>query len=133
MPTAILTYDDAPKSSNRNTGVGGRGNPHGIAREKGRWEGIFQVLLMKERVPRPLRHVKATAELQFRDKRRRDADNFYFPISKPLGDALVKGGWLEDDNPDYYAFERVRIHPERLEDPPPLVKAKLVIVLEYEL
>jgi hypothetical protein len=129
VPTAILTYDDAPPSSNVNTGVGGRGNPHGIARTKGKWEGIYGMLLLAAKVPRGLSVVRVNPQLQFRSKNRRDGDNFYFPISKPLGDCLVRGGWLEDDTPDHYQCERVRIEVGadiRL-------KARMTLEIEYEL
>jgi hypothetical protein len=83
MARAVLSYDETPPSSNTNKGVGGRGHPKSVARTKGRWEGIFQMMLMERRVPRRLAKVNVTAELQFVHARRRDADNFYFAIAKP--------------------------------------------------
>lgn len=130
MNTWTMFYDEVPPSSNTNSGVGGRGHWQGVAKTKLKWEGIFQYMLMAAKVPRPLPSVTVFAELQFRDKRRRDSDNYYFAISKPLGDALVKGGWLVDDNPDYYAFNRVKISETRLVSPNPLVKGRLTLRLE---
>lgn len=37
-------------------------------------------------------------KLFFKGKRRRDIDNFWFPVSKFLNDALVEKGILEDDD-----------------------------------
>lgn len=109
MPTVTMTYDQTPPSSNTNAGVGGRGNPHTVAKTKRTWEGIYGLMLMQAGVPRRLTMVKVRPKLEFRTKGRRDGDNFYMPISKPLGDVLVKGGWLEDDTPDHYQMERVKI------------------------
>lgn len=132
MPTATCFVDETPPSSNTNTGVGGRGNPKGISRTKGKWEGIFAMLLMAERVPRHLTRVRVYPELRFKTKNRRDADNFYFAVSKPLGDAMVKGGWLPDDTPEFYACERPEI-VVGYTDLKPLSKGLLVLKLEYEL
>lgn len=74
-------------------------------RQKQEWEGTFAYLLVKFKVPRDLLHVHVDAELQFKDRRRRDADNFYAAISKPLADAMVKGGWLHDDGPEHYEMD----------------------------
>lgn len=42
--------------------------------------------------------VRFEYELHFKGKRRRDMDNFWFPVSKFLNDALVEKGILEDDD-----------------------------------
>lgn len=131
MKTAVLSYDEAPPSSNKNSGVGGRGDPRGIARTKGKWEGIFAMLLMVERVPRGLSHVHVTPELKFRTKNQRDCDNFYLPISKPLADAMVKGGWLPNDTPEFYTMDRVSIEVG-YDGLPPLSKGRVILRLDYE-
>lgn len=130
--TVVVRHNAVPPSANTNTGVGGRGKPQAIGKTKGEWEGLFAKMLMEAKVPRHLSLVKVRAELQFRDKRRRDLDNFHFPISKPLGDALVKGGWLKDDTPDHFVFEGVTMSKERLEHPLPTVKGKLTLTITYE-
>lgn len=101
--------DDVPPSSNTNTGVGGRGHPKAIARTKRVWQEVFGGLLMAAGVPRGLEFMQVRPRLEFRTRSRRDGDNFYFAISKPLGDILTKGGWIPDDTPDHYYFERVSI------------------------
>jgi hypothetical protein len=128
---AQVYVDETPPSSNTNTGVGGRGNPKAIARTKGEWEGKFAALLMAARIPRNLEYVKVTPYLEFKRKGKApDADNFYFAISKPLGDALQKGGWLPDDDPDHYICERPRIEMGA-EGLPQLAKGRLVLEIEY--
>jgi Holliday junction resolvase RusA-like endonuclease len=129
--TVTLVHDEAPPSSNTNSGVGGRGNPHSVARTKGQWEGTFAKLLMMARVPRHLSKVKVIPRLEFRTATRRDGDNFYFAISKPLGDCLTKGGWLEDDTPDHYECERVRVEVG-CKDLPKHVKSRMTLELTYE-
>lgn len=131
MKQVELTHTQAPPSSNTNTGVGGRGDPRAIARRKGEWEGTFAMLLMVAKVPRNLTRVRAFPRLKFRTKTVRDADNFYFPISKPLGDALKKGGWLPDDGPEFFQCERVEIVVGAT-DLPKHMKSSMSIRLEYE-
>lgn len=129
--TVTVYYDDIPPSSNTNSGVGGRGDPRGIARTKRQWEGIFQALLMGAKVPRRRTKIKVVPRLQFRTKHRRDADNFYFAVSKPLGDALSKGGWLVDDDFERYECERPLIEVG-VTDLPRLAKSRLVLEVTYE-
>lgn len=133
MRTQVRTYvDQTPPSSNTNTGVGGRGKPQAIARTKKEWQGLCAVMLMAAKVPRKLSYVKVKPTLQFkRNGKAPDADNFYFAISKPLGDALQLGGWLVDDDPAHYACERPEIEMG-VTDLPPLVKGRLTLNIEYE-
>jgi Holliday junction resolvase RusA-like endonuclease len=46
--------------------------------------------------------VKMEFKFYFTTKRRRDIDNFLFPVSKYLCDSLTKRGILVDDNMKYY-------------------------------
>lgn len=131
MPSVTVYVDQVPPSSNENTGVGGRGNPKGVSRTKKAWEGIFQMLLMQAKVPRRVDRIHVKPQLKFRTKHRRDADNFYFAVGKPLGDALVKGGWLVDDDYTRYEMERVEIEVG-VTDLPPLAKGRTVLIVTYE-
>lgn len=128
--TTTIVHDVVPPSSNTNTGVGGRGHPAAIGRTKSEWEGTFAFLLIAARIPRNLASVKVTPRLRFRTANKRDGDNFYFPISKPLGDALTKGGWLPDDTPDHYHMERVVIEVG-CKDLKPHVKGEMILEVEY--
>lgn len=132
MPSVIAYLDEAPPSANTNTGVGGRGKPQAVARTKSEWEGKFAAAVMAARLPRRLTFVRVIPQLQFKRKGKApDSDNFHFPISKPLGDALVKGGWLADDNPDCYACERPRMEMG-VTGLPPLAKARTTLEIHYE-
>ena len=42
-----------------------------------------------------------TYTLYFKGNRKKDVDNYTFPVHKFLMDALVEGGVIEDDNYDY--------------------------------
>jgi len=128
--TVMLSYDQAPPSSNKNYGIGGRGHPQAIARTKRRWEQIWMAELMRRQVPRGCSYVRATALVEYADRRRRDSDNLYFPISKPLGDSLTKVGIIEDDDPRHYAFERpvISIGVEGLNR---ITKSRITIMLTY--
>jgi hypothetical protein len=105
----LVHEGELPKSLN----VLGSGNRHVYQREKQKWEGIFQVYLLKQRVPRRLAYVEAQGVLTVPDKRRRDSGNFRFFIEKALGDTLQKGGWLEDDDHTRYRFGDVTIKYEK--------------------
>lgn len=107
--TTRVGHAQVPPSANRNTGVGGRGSPHAIARTKKAWGDVFGAMMMEAHIPRGLTRVRVTPWLTFRGPQRRDGDNFYFPIAKPLGDVLKAGGWIPDDTPDHFQVERVRI------------------------
>lgn len=52
----------------------------------------------------PCSHVFAEGEVTFPDRRKRDQGNFRMLLEKALGDVLVAGGWLPDDDWDHYEF-----------------------------
>lgn len=128
-----LTYDDTPASLNAG-GTGSRRHWSVGAKEKKRWEGIYAVLLMKERVPRGMTRAAVSALLEFRTPARRDSENYRPGLSKPFADALVAGGWLPDDHEDLFELTKVVCSREWLTDLPPssLVKSRMTIVLEAE-
>lgn len=76
---------------------------------KQQWQQFCGIALMEQAVPRGLEVVSASAELHFKQRRRRDEDNFKVVISKALGDALVEGGWLDDDTADRFSFGAVQL------------------------
>lgn len=115
-----LELPETPPSFNA---VGHTGNRWTWTRAEKKWRETFETLLMVERVPRKLLAVDASASLRFPSKRKRDEGNYRTILEKALGDALTNGGWLPDDNPDYYTFGRVRFHPEKGD---PLTKVTLV-------
>lgn len=86
-------------------GAGARQHWSVGARAKKQWQNTFAFLLMECGLPRDLARVHVLTELHFKDHRRRDADNYYSSISKPLADAMVQGGWLPDDGPEHYAMD----------------------------
>lgn len=128
MSTYKLVYDDAPASVNAGGG-GARANHFAAHREKKKWEGIFWLLLLTEKVPKPLsHHVRITIELQFRQRRNRDAENLRHPIVKPLLDAMVRGGWLLDDTEEHVEVERLYILDEPLRVGRPIQKRLTVTI-----
>lgn len=104
-----LTLHETPPSLNRFTG-GGRGPYH---RAKKQWQQQLGTALMVAGVPRGLRSVKANAVLTFPVKRRRDEGNLRFLLEKALGDILVEGGWLADDQGGDFEFGRLAFAEER--------------------
>ncbi len=89
------------------------------------WQQWFSIALMEQGVPRGLASVTAQATIRFKQRRRRDEGNFRALIEKSLGDALVQGGWLEDDTPDLYRFGRVELFA-------PVDRPETIVVLDYE-
>jgi hypothetical protein len=87
--------------------VAGRSNRWAFSRPKKQWQRDLAVALMAIGVPRNLHRVEASAVLSFTTARRRDEGNFRVILEKALGDALVEGGWLEDDTPDHFRFGAV--------------------------
>lgn len=103
--TLTLVYEDVPPSFNV---VGARQGGIAFHRQKKRWQGIFEDLMLATGFPRDWEEIVCSAELQFPEKRKRDEGNFRVLIEKALGDALVNGGWIEDDDYEHYRFERVK-------------------------
>lgn len=80
---------------------------------------------MEQGVPRKLKSARAKATIRFKQRRRRDEGNFRVILEKALGDALVEGGWLEDDTSDYYRFGEVTLFA-------PCSRPETIVVLDYE-
>lgn len=100
-----LALPDCPPSLNR---IGSRGRSHWpYTRAKQLWEGMLWGYLHTSGLPKGVSQVWASAHLRFPDKRKRDEGNFRFMLEKALGDMLVKGGYLEDDDADRYSFQRL--------------------------
>lgn len=111
MTIATIRVSTTPPSINTNAV---RSHWRGFHTAKKTWQAQFETLLMQARVPRPIPAkgpVAAVATLTFPMRRRRDGENFRPVLSKALGDALVNGGWLDDDT-DQHWWLRLTINPE---------------------
>jgi hypothetical protein len=133
MPTAtfVLAHDEVPASLNKG-GAGSRRHWSAGAREKKRWEGLFFVMLLSEKVPKGASHIRVRVDLEFTAPARRDSENFRPAFSKPFADALVKGGWLADDTDEFFTLESVRCSKQWLKPKHPGVKGRTTIVLEAD-
>jgi hypothetical protein len=116
-----IRHSATPPSLNA---VGSRGHWREFHQAKREWQTIFEQLLIGSSLPRGCTQVGAGARLTFKVERRRDEGNFRTLIEKSLGDALVNGGWLPDDTPDYF-----RMGPVVLEKGD---RAATIVVLYYE-
>lgn len=110
---AVLEVPGTPKSFNE---VGLRTHWAVGRRHKKQWEADFVTALLLTKVPLGLDSVRATARIEFKQRRRRDEGNFRVLIEKALGDALVgdrrawpDGRWLPDDTPEHYQFGAVEL------------------------
>jgi hypothetical protein len=101
---AVLSIPGTPPSYNTLVHAHWRKNQ----RAKQDWQQRCEIVLLEARVPRGLQLVTATALIHHKQFRRRDEGNFRVVLEKALGDALTNGGWLPDDTPDHYRFERLR-------------------------
>jgi hypothetical protein len=97
----VVALPDTPPSFNE---VGHTGNRWAWTKAKKLWQRDMETGLMVNQVPRGLVSVTAAAILHFPTKRRRDEGNYRTLLEKCLGDALVNGGWLDDDTPDQFRF-----------------------------
>lgn len=82
----------------------GSGDQHTYIAMKERLEEAFTAVLDASGLPRGLAGVTVEAMVIIGDKQKRDEGNVRFFLEKALGDALVAGGWLEDD----------QFYPERM-------------------
>lgn len=126
-----IVYDDVPPSLNKvATNAGGAtGKSWAYLRAKRMWGLIFRALLGHEAgttavVPKPgtkatmieipvnrdgelphgMARVLVEGAVTFPDRIRRDQGNYRSTIEKFLGDALVEGGWIPDDDWSHYEF-----------------------------
>lgn len=82
----------------------GSGDPTMYRAQKAQWQTLLAELLAATDLPKGLAHVLVEGEVTFPTRQRRDQGNFRFLIEKALGDALVDGGWLDDDDWTRYEF-----------------------------
>lgn len=104
LETYEIALPGTPPSFNK---VGHSGNRWTWTNTKKQWEGYCVVALLSAPVPKKLSFVRANAWLFFKQERRRDEGNYRTLLEKCLGDALQLG-WLEDDDPEHFVFDRVR-------------------------
>jgi hypothetical protein len=82
----------------------GSGDPRTYMAMKERLEEAFTEALDESGLPRGLEGVTVEAMVTIGDRSKRDEGNVRFFLEKALGDALVAGGWLEDDQ--FYPVRR---------------------------
>lgn len=76
------------------------------------WQALFREALGETSLPKPLGYVLVEGTVTFPDRGRRDQGNFRVVIEKALGDALVEGGWLDDDDWARYEFGQLSMRVE---------------------
>lgn len=107
-----LEISDTPPSMN-SPSSGFKGNHHEGARMKKRWQSNFEGMLMAEAVPRDNLRAIAGAYMRFPRLGRRDSGNYSMLAEKALGDALVNGRWIPDDDADRFFFAGVEFVASR--------------------
>lgn len=91
-----MVHHAYPSSMNE----GGSGYNHAAYQgAKQAWEAVFARMLLTAGVPSPLSHVLVEGEWTFPQRYGQgpDQENYRYPCSKYLGDALQLGGWLSND------------------------------------
>lgn len=76
------------------------------------WEAMFLEKLTEAEMP-ICQRVTVEGEVTFPTRIRRDQGNFRFLTEKALGDALVAGGWLADDDWTRFEFGGFAMRVER--------------------
>lgn len=131
--TYVITMKETPLSINAQGG-GTRANPYAAAREKKRWEGQYLLELLAARVEKRMSFctVHVTLRFKHRSGKGRDAENYRQPVIKPLADALQAGGYLENDNEEWFKVDDVTVEEGIPEWPhaDPRVKSEMIVRLE---
>lgn len=91
----------------------GDGNRFAYRAMKETWEERLGALLGDAELPTGLARVTVEGVLTVPDRKRRDQGNHRFLLEKALGDALVDGGWLEDDDWSRYEFGGLQLVYEK--------------------
>lgn len=103
-----IEIPNCPPSLNQ---VGGRSHWTSWSKAKKSWQAEVTRQLEYIELPKGQTQLTAGARLRFPKVRRRDSDNHTALLAKATGDALVKGGWLPDDEPQFFFFEPVCFDP----------------------
>lgn len=91
-----ITINEIPPSNNKY--MGNSHNFNEYRREKERWHWLIRAAINRAQKPKnPLARATVNITYYFKDKRRRDPDNY---SGKMLLDPLVKEGILKDDSFD---------------------------------
>jgi hypothetical protein len=107
----VIEIAETPPSLNQ---VGSRGHWHTFYGQKTRWQNQIEMWLIAKHGAHPLEvPVTVRARLRFPQYRERDEGNFRMLLEKSVGDALVNGGWIPTDTPEYYRFQTVEFAPEK--------------------
>jgi hypothetical protein len=106
MPIRIELHDYTPPSLNR---IGSRGSWRVWHREKKELQDMIGLLLLREVSPKRKlgTPVIMDATLWFPQQRNRDEGNYRSLLEKSAGDALVSGGWIPDDTPEGFRFQKI--------------------------
>jgi hypothetical protein len=107
---AELVLPRTPPSMNNNQI---RSHWRGFHIEKKSWQEEIGQLLMLARLPRNGERAIAGARMRFPKGGRRDSGNFKGVVEKALGDALVEGRYIPDDDDQRYVFTGVEFEDER--------------------
>jgi hypothetical protein len=82
----------------------GSGDMRAYQAQKQQWESLLSDLLAASDLPKGLAHVLVEGEATFPTRAPRDQGNHRFMLEKALGDALERGGWIENDDWSRYEF-----------------------------
>ncbi len=109
LPKGHADHRGAPDSFNV---MAGR-DPNVYRRIIENWAPVLTAALAVSGLPKGLAGVVVEGEVSFGDNTDRDQGNHRVMIEKALGDALVRGGWLESDTWTRYEFGGLQRREER--------------------
>lgn len=102
-----LLHQGYPPSMNIQMQASGSKARYAYQNVKDAWqEQLYRLLRASEL--RPVEAVLVEGQMCFPDRRRRDQGNFRYMLEKALGDALVEGGYIADDDWQHYSFGNLR-------------------------
>lgn len=124
--TYVLSVREAPRSNNRRYAT--RGHAHA---EKKRWQALFLSELMVAKAAKGMRFCSAEIAVRWKRRNHQDIENFRDNVIKPLADALVAGGYLNDDTSDWFHVADMRAeYPPEWPYADPRLKCEVVVKLE---
>lgn len=106
---AEIVIPRTPPSMNTNAI---RSHWSGFQREKKAWQEEIGFSLMAAQLPRHGQRAMCGARMRFEKRGRRDSGNFQGVVEKALGDALVAGLWIPDDDAERFVFAGVEFDDE---------------------
>jgi hypothetical protein len=128
--TYVVTIPDCPRSVNQGGG-GSRMHWATAYKEKLRWQDRYSMEFLAAGVAKRMLFCTVDVTVRWKYKHRRDSSNYFQPIFKPMLDALVSSGYIEDDTDEWVKVEPLKFEVANHWDyNDPRVAAEMIVKLD---